>query len=45
VLRALALDPACVDAHVALATVLFLNDWDWPAADRSAPAPVLPDER
>lgn len=34
-LRALALDGACVDAHVALATVLFLNDWDWPAADRS----------
>ena len=34
-LRALDLDSACVDAHVALGTVLFLNEWDWPAADRS----------
>lgn len=34
-LRALAIDSACVDAHVALATVLFLHDWDWPAAERS----------
>ena len=25
----------CVDAHVALGTVLFLRDWDWPAAERS----------
>lgn len=34
-LRALAIDSACVDAHVALGTVLFLHDWDWPAAGRS----------
>ena len=34
-LRALAIDSACVDAHVALGTVLFLHDWDWPAAERS----------
>jgi tetratricopeptide (TPR) repeat protein len=34
-LRALAIDSACVDAHVALGTVLFLSDWDWPAAERS----------
>jgi DNA-binding winged helix-turn-helix (wHTH) protein len=34
-LRALAMDSACVDAHVALGTVLFLTDWDWPAAERS----------
>ena len=34
-LRALAIDSACVDAHVALGTVLFLRDWDWPAAERS----------
>ena len=34
-LRALAIDSACVEAHVALGTVLFLHDWDWPAADRS----------
>ena len=34
-LRALALDSACVDAHVALGTVLFLHNWDWPAAERS----------
>lgn len=34
-LRALAMDSACVDAHVALGTVLFLRDWDWPAAERS----------
>ena len=34
-LRALAIDSACVDAHVALGTVLFLHDWAWPAAERS----------
>jgi tetratricopeptide (TPR) repeat protein len=34
-LRALAIDRACVEAHVALGTVLFLHDWDWAAADRS----------
>ena len=33
--RALAIDSACVDAHVALGTVQFLRDWDWPAAERS----------
>jgi DNA-binding winged helix-turn-helix (wHTH) protein/Tfp pilus assembly protein PilF len=33
-LRALAIDSACVDAHVALGTVLFLRDWDWPAAEQ-----------
>jgi tetratricopeptide (TPR) repeat protein len=34
-LRALAIDSACIDAHVALGTVLFLRDWNWPAAERS----------
>jgi DNA-binding winged helix-turn-helix (wHTH) protein/Tfp pilus assembly protein PilF len=34
-LRALSIDSACVDAHVALGTVLFLSEWDWPAAERS----------
>lgn len=34
-LRALAADSACVDAQVALGTVLFLSEWDWPAAERS----------
>ncbi|HUF24577.1 MAG TPA: winged helix-turn-helix domain-containing protein [Vicinamibacterales bacterium] len=34
-LRALALDPSCADAHVALGTVLFLRDWNWAAARRS----------
>ena len=34
-LRALSTDGACVDAHVALGTVLFLNDWDWAASERS----------
>jgi DNA-binding winged helix-turn-helix (wHTH) protein/tetratricopeptide (TPR) repeat protein len=34
-LRALAIDSACIDAHVALGTVLFLSDWEWRAADRS----------
>jgi DNA-binding winged helix-turn-helix (wHTH) protein/tetratricopeptide (TPR) repeat protein len=33
--RALAIDSACVDAHVALGSVLFLSDWDWPAAERT----------
>jgi DNA-binding winged helix-turn-helix (wHTH) protein/Tfp pilus assembly protein PilF len=34
-LRALAMDPASADAQVALATVLFLGEWDWAAAERS----------
>jgi DNA-binding winged helix-turn-helix (wHTH) protein len=34
-LRALAMDSACADAQVALGTVLFLSEWDWPAAERS----------
>lgn len=34
-IRALAIDGACVDAHVALGTVLFLSGWDWPGAERS----------
>jgi DNA-binding winged helix-turn-helix (wHTH) protein/tetratricopeptide (TPR) repeat protein len=34
-IRALAIDVACVDAHVALGSVLFLREWDWPAAERS----------
>jgi DNA-binding winged helix-turn-helix (wHTH) protein len=34
-LCALTMDSACVDAHVALGTVLFLHDWDWPAAKLS----------
>jgi DNA-binding winged helix-turn-helix (wHTH) protein/tetratricopeptide (TPR) repeat protein len=34
-LRALAIDSACIEARVALGTVLFLHDWDWPAAERS----------
>ena len=34
-LRALAMDPANADAQVALATVLFLSDWNWSGARRS----------
>lgn len=34
-LRALALDPSCADAHVALGSVLFLREWNWAAARRS----------
>ncbi len=34
-LRALALDSSSADAHVALGTVLFLSEWNWPAARRS----------
>jgi DNA-binding winged helix-turn-helix (wHTH) protein/tetratricopeptide (TPR) repeat protein len=34
-LRALGLDSACADAQVALATVLFLSEWDWTGAERS----------
>jgi DNA-binding winged helix-turn-helix (wHTH) protein len=34
-LRALAMDGACADAQVALGTVLFLSEWDWPGAERS----------
>jgi len=34
-LRALAMDSGSADAQVALGTVLFLSEWDWPAAERS----------
>ena len=34
-LRALAMEDASADAHVALATVLFLSDWNWTGAERS----------
>jgi len=34
-LRGLAMDSASADAQVALGTVLFLSEWDWPAAERS----------
>ena len=34
-LRSLAMDPANADAQVALATVLFLSDWNWAGAKRS----------
>ena len=33
-LRALALDPNLAAAHVTLANVRLLYDWDWPAAER-----------
>jgi len=33
-LRALALDPVCADAQVALGEVLFLSDWDWERSQR-----------
>ena len=34
-LRALAMDSNCADAQVALGSVLFLSEWEWPAAERS----------
>ena len=34
-LRALAMDDSSADAQVALATVLFLSDWNWAGAKRS----------
>lgn len=34
-LRALAMDSECADAQMALGTVLFAGEWDWPAAERS----------
>lgn len=34
-MRAIALDEACADAHVALGTVLFFSEWDWVGAERS----------
>jgi DNA-binding winged helix-turn-helix (wHTH) protein len=34
-LRALAMDSDCADAQVALGTVMFFSEWDWPAAERS----------
>lgn len=33
-LQALAMDPACADAQVALAEVLFLSEWNWLGAER-----------
>lgn len=32
--KAIALDPALADAHLALAVVRAFYDWDWPAAER-----------
>jgi len=34
-LHALAMDNQCADAQVALGTVLFLSEWNWPGAERS----------
>jgi tetratricopeptide (TPR) repeat protein len=34
-LAALALDPACADAQVALGIVLFLSEWNWTGAEKS----------
>ena len=34
-LRALAMDPECADAQVALGVVLYLSEWDWAGAERS----------
>jgi DNA-binding winged helix-turn-helix (wHTH) protein len=34
-LRALAMDPECADAQVALGQVLFFSEWDWLGAERS----------
>lgn len=34
-LQALAIDPACADANVALGEVLFLSEWNWAGAERS----------
>jgi len=34
-LRALAMDPECSDAQVALGTVLYISEWDWAGAERS----------
>jgi hypothetical protein len=34
-LRALSIDAGSVEAQVALGTVLFLAEWDWPSAERS----------
>jgi DNA-binding winged helix-turn-helix (wHTH) protein len=34
-LRALAMDPACADAQIALGAVLFFSEWDWSGATRS----------
>ena len=34
-LRALAMDSNSADAQAALGSVLFLSEWDWPAAERS----------
>src|SRR5258707_11424162 len=32
--RALALDDTLSEAHVSLASVRYLHEWDWPAAER-----------
>ncbi|MCU0246327.1 MAG: tetratricopeptide repeat protein, partial [Bryobacter sp.] len=32
--EALRLDPSAADAHLALAYVKFIHDWDWPGAER-----------
>lgn len=34
-LRALAMEPECADAQVALGTVLYLCEWDWAGAERA----------
>jgi DNA-binding winged helix-turn-helix (wHTH) protein/Tfp pilus assembly protein PilF len=34
-LQALAIDPVCADANVALGEVLFLSEWNWAGAERS----------
>jgi serine/threonine-protein kinase len=34
-LRALAMDDSCVDAQVALGTVLFFSEWNWAGAEKS----------
>jgi DNA-binding winged helix-turn-helix (wHTH) protein len=34
-LRALAMDPACADAQVALGAVLFFSEWNWAGAKKS----------
>jgi hypothetical protein len=33
-MKALQLDDTLVEAHTSLARVLFVYDWDWPAAEK-----------